>query len=95
MNSDDVLNNIDCIRVYHTAQQLGVVCRIASELELGRLTLIVVDSSIARYRVEYLRPREVGRATTAPKPVYTPAATFGRHLQMCCSDHQPGQYAVY
>ncbi len=50
---DDVLNNIGCIKVYNTADQLYSLSRIASELDMHKICLIIVDSSIAHYRVEY------------------------------------------
>lgn len=94
MNPDDVLNNISYIRVYNTEHQLHAVSDMASQQDLGRIALIIVDSSIAHYRAEYQGRGELAERQ-APKSVLASAAASGQHLQMCRSYYKPGRNAVY
>lgn len=53
LNADEVLENVSCARAYNVDHQTELLIKVAGMMSESRYALLVVDSVMALYRVDY------------------------------------------
>ena len=90
LDLDQVLANVSHGRAHTTDQQMSMLNKAAELLADDRYALIVVDSLMALYRVDYSGRGETRRSTAAPRSLPPPAPPARRPVRGRRRHHQSG-----